>query len=342
MNVNIAWLTINRNCNLRCSWCYAQEFWNNSNNMSYQLAKQLIDLLYQAGVRKVYFIGGEPTLHPDFFKMLTYARELGFESVIVTNGVLLGNDSFCKKIVDMNYNLLHFGISLKGMSSQEYISNCGKDSFSAVMKGISNCRSYNLSYSLSYVLSTENVDDIVDFAQNFRKYNKDDGIAFALCNDAILQSGKFNKSSEHPLKIERVFCKNYKDINSILEGRLSLHQIFPLCQCSSDVLKHMQDSNQLYTSCHVHTRSGVVFDTDGALLLCNHLAGFSFGKYGEDFWDFPSFMRFWESDYAVDIHRQFTTMPSLKCRDCHMQEQCGGGCCTQWFSNTFDSFENYD
>ena len=341
MKVNIAWLTINRGCNLRCSWCYAQGLIENNNSMSFELSKALMDLLFQAGVRKIYFIGGEPTLHPDFFDMLSFAKERGFQSVVVTNGVLLGQSSFCEKILKLQYDSLLFGISFKGMSKEEYISNCKRDCFSQVINGVRNCRLYHFNYSLSYVLSTENIDDLVEFCRNFRKYNKEDGIAFALCNDAILESGEIVKSSDHPLKIERVFTKEYPTIHSILDGRLTLHQIFPLCQCSDNTLNLMQERNQLYTSCHVHARSGVVFDTDGGLLLCNHLAGFSFGRYGKDFSDFPSFERFWDSEYAVSIHKKFTSMPSAKCQTCYQQERCGGGCCTQWFSNTFDSFEKY-
>ena len=85
----------------------------------------------------------------------------------------------------------------------------------------------------------------------------------------------------------------------------------------------------------------MIFDTDGSLLLCNHLARFNFGQFGKDFCDYISFKRFWDSDYAVEIHRKLTTMPSTKCKDCSIQEKCGGGCCIQWFSNTFDSFVNY-
>lgn len=341
MNVNVAWLTINRICNLRCSWCYAQEVIDDSQNMCYDLAKILIDILQQAGVGKIYFIGGEPTLHPELFNMLAYAKENGFESVVVTNGIALSRTDFCEQVHAVQYENLHFGISLKGISATEYIENCGRDSFDLVVRGVRNCKLYGFKHSLSYVLTTSNIENITSFATTFKTFNFDKNITFALCNDVVLQDGEILKNSEHPLKIEHVFEKKYKELDSILNGRLTLHQSFPLCCCSADLIGKMEERHQIYTSCHVHTRSGVIFDTDGSLLLCNHLARFNFGQFGKDFCDYISFKRFWDSDYAVEIHRKLTTMPSTKCKDCSIQEKCGGGCCIQWFSNTFDSFVNY-
>lgn len=341
MDINVAWLTINRICNLRCSWCYAQELIDESPNMCYDLAKNLIDILHQAGVTKIYFIGGEPTLHPELFKMLSYAKENEFESVVVTNGIALSSTDFCDRVRALQYEKLHLGISLKGISAADYIENCGRDSFHLVVRGIGNSKQYGFNYSLSYVLTTDNIDSITNFADTFNAFSFDKNITFALCNDVVLQDGEILKNSKHPLEIERVFEEKYEEINSILNGRFTLHQSFPLCQCSTNLIKKMEVRHQIYTSCHVHTRSGVIFDTDGSLLLCNHLAGFSFGQFGKDFSDYNSFKHFWNSDYAVEMHRRLTTMPSTECRDCSIQEKCGGGCCIQWFSNTFDSYVNY-
>lgn len=43
MNVFSTWLTVNRQCNLKCKWCYAQQM-DESNNMDLSMAKKLIDI----------------------------------------------------------------------------------------------------------------------------------------------------------------------------------------------------------------------------------------------------------------------------------------------------------
>ena len=191
------------------------------------------------------------------------------------------------------------------------------------------------------MLTTDNIDTIDNFAQEFHAYIPNKGITFALCNDVVLQDGEILKNSLHPLRIERVFREKYDILCSKLNMQFSLHQTFPLCQCDEDLLNLMESRNQLYTSCHVHNRDGIIFDETGGLLLCNHLAGFQIGKYGVDFFDAESLIEYWDSDYLVELHQKLTTMPTERCSNCEKAMFCGGGCCIQWFSHTFSSFEQY-
>ncbi len=341
MNVDVAWLTINRTCNLKCKWCYAQEFITQKRAMDVELALKLLDILAELGVEKVYLIGGEPTVHPHFFDILRLTIDRGFETVVVTNAVALSSENFCNTILSLNHPKLQFGISIKGATREDYIGNCGVDSFERVLSGIRNCDKFGFDYGLSYVLTTDNIDTIDTFAQEFHKHIPNKGITFALCNDVVLQNGEILKNNSHPLKIERVFKQKYDKLCSILDMQLSLHQTFPLCQCDKDLFNLMESRNQLYTSCHVHNRDGIIFDETGGLLLCNHLAGFQMGKYGVDFSDAESLIDYWDSDYLVELHRRLTTMPTEKCENCEESVFCGGGCCIQWFSNSFSSFEQY-
>ena len=342
MDLNVAWLTTNRNCNLACSWCYAQDFFEVSNKMDYELAKKMIDICVTAGVRKFFLIGGEPTIYPELFKIIGYIATFNLEVVIVTNGLLLGNEEFCKKIEQVGYSKIHFGISLKGASDAEYVKNCKKNGFELVLQGISNCERYGFNYSLSYVLTAENIDEIDLFAKRIAETGIKQSISFQICNDVITNDGIIIENKSHPLKIDKGFAKKYDDVCAHLDDNFYLHQIFPLCQCDQELLKKMRKKNQITTACHVHERNGVIFDIDGSLLLCNHLAGFGFGKFGEDFKDYRSFYEFWESPKVVDLHKKFTTMPSLECEKCNTTTECGGGCCNQWFSNDFSSFEKYN
>lgn len=341
MNIKLSWLTINRNCNLSCHWCYSKEYLNNYDIMPLDLSKKLIDISFESGVQKIFLIGGEPTINPYLFEILQYIIALDLEIVIVTNGIMLADKSFCNKIVDLNYNKLHFGISIKGSSDDYYKNNCGIEGYKLILNGISNCKEYNLKYSLSYVLSTDNIDSLDEFASQLRKDGVKEHISFSICNDIIRKDGSVIKDWQHPLKIDRVFADKYNDICKILNDKFTLHQVLPLCQCTNWLLDEMIKKNQIITTCHVHIRNGAIFDTDGSLLLCNHLAGFNAGKYGVDFWDHQSFCAYWESENAISLHTKLTNMPTLECKKCDKSSQCGGGCCVQWFSNDFNTYRNY-
>lgn len=93
-------------CNQDCSFCayriegYTERFAviedggiknHNPNRMIPQLkAQEILEDLAEMGVRAVQFTGGgEPTVHPNCAVLLRYARNLGMEIALVTNGVKL-------------------------------------------------------------------------------------------------------------------------------------------------------------------------------------------------------------------------------------------------------------
>lgn len=338
MNINSTWLTINRNCNLACKWCYAANTCSRD-IMPLELCKKLIDISTDCGVTNIKLIGGEPTIYPRFFELMKYLISKNIVIIVVTNGIMLSVDNFCEQILQLNYPKIHFGISLKGSSSNDYIRDCESDSFDLVIKGINNCKQYNFDYSLSYVLSEENLPNIVKFGEEIKRYVSK-SIFFTFCNDCL--NFENNTSRHVPLiNLDVQFSEKYDKLASILKDKFALHQFFPLCLCNKEILDKMIKKKQVMTACHALKRNGLIFDTDGSILLCNHLAGFGLGKYGIDFYDADSFSQFWDSDYAIDIHKRFTRMPSKECKNCSIKSKCGGGCCIQWFSNRFEDYKMF-
>lgn len=61
------WLTINRLCNLNCSWCYAKSIKaSKRNDMSMETVDKAVQLFRKMPMESVILIGGEPTIHPNF------------------------------------------------------------------------------------------------------------------------------------------------------------------------------------------------------------------------------------------------------------------------------------
>ncbi|MCB9764436.1 MAG: radical SAM protein [Alphaproteobacteria bacterium] len=80
---------VNRACNARCRFCFAV-FSEVPGALSRGDALRLIAALAEAGVEKLNFAGGEPTLWPHLAPALREARRLGLTTSIVTNGFRLG------------------------------------------------------------------------------------------------------------------------------------------------------------------------------------------------------------------------------------------------------------
>lgn len=338
MNIVSTWLTLNRACNLSCKWCYAQKTAKKS-NMKLDVAKRLIDISVGMGSKNFKLIGGEPTIYPYFFEILEYLITFNVDIIIVTNGIKLADKEFCYALKKYNYPKLHLGISIKGSSDEEYLHDCGNRGYSLLLNGIKNCDEMKLSYSLSYLLTNENIKTLESFANNIKLSGIKKSIFMSYCNNVISE----NDSTDNKLMLEMdyAFSKKYEIINTILENKLHLHQIFPLCMCEPTTYAKMLERGQVTTTCHVNKRNGLIFDTDGSILLCNHLAGYGIGQFDIDFSDLTSFKKYWNSKYVIDLYNKFTTIPSESCLNCEYITRCGGGCFLQWFTQHFNEYKKY-
>jgi MoaA/NifB/PqqE/SkfB family radical SAM enzyme len=84
-------------CNERCVHCFNpgaahspdQKPNRNTDELSFEEAKQLLDELHEAGVFKLTLSGGEVFVRKDFMDIVAHARGLGMQVNIYTNGLLL-------------------------------------------------------------------------------------------------------------------------------------------------------------------------------------------------------------------------------------------------------------
>jgi len=75
-------------CNYRCRFCFAT-YRDIQGQLSVEDAKRLLQLIREAGVEKLNFAGGEPTLHPQIGELVAEAHRLGFVTTLITNGACL-------------------------------------------------------------------------------------------------------------------------------------------------------------------------------------------------------------------------------------------------------------
>ena len=75
-------------CNERCVHCYLDH--DDHGEMTTAEVKHVLDQLAAEGTLFLIFSGGELLLRKDFFELLAYARELGFDVKLKTNAILMG------------------------------------------------------------------------------------------------------------------------------------------------------------------------------------------------------------------------------------------------------------
>jgi radical S-adenosyl methionine domain-containing protein 2 len=78
---------LTKSCNFNCKYCFAKFNDIQGNGLSKSEQIELIRQLAESGkFRKINFAGGEPTLVPHIAELIQYAKSIGFETSIVTNG----------------------------------------------------------------------------------------------------------------------------------------------------------------------------------------------------------------------------------------------------------------
>jgi MoaA/NifB/PqqE/SkfB family radical SAM enzyme len=84
--LSFLWLELTGRCNLKCVHCYADSGpHGRPDNVGTERWLSLLSEAAALGVKSVQFIGGEPTLHPDFRRLILSTRQLGLEVEVYTN-----------------------------------------------------------------------------------------------------------------------------------------------------------------------------------------------------------------------------------------------------------------
>ncbi|MBX2798845.1 MAG: radical SAM protein [Myxococcales bacterium] len=95
-------IEITQRCNLTCPTCYADSSPQRHETMERSRFEALVDQLLEQGKGDADLIqlsGGEPTLHPDLFEMISYALDRGVKQVYVnTNGIKLAKRAFAERV----------------------------------------------------------------------------------------------------------------------------------------------------------------------------------------------------------------------------------------------------
>lgn len=80
-------LLLTDRCNLRCRHCYLGE--PRGADLPFEEAVRLLDQFDRLGGLRLLLSGGEPLLHPDFWRLNELLPRWSFRSVLLTNGVLI-------------------------------------------------------------------------------------------------------------------------------------------------------------------------------------------------------------------------------------------------------------
>lgn len=158
-------------CNLTCPTCYAGSSPDFGRHRTLEEIEKMFDVIVaNEGTPDVVQIsGGEPTVHPDFFKILDIAKSKPIRHLMLnTNGIRIAKDvAFVEKLASY---MPDFEIYLQFDSFRGSVLQTlrGKDLTDLRMKAIENLNKFNLSTTLVVTLqkglNDDEIGEIIDFA----------------------------------------------------------------------------------------------------------------------------------------------------------------------------------
>jgi len=153
----VVW-NMTRRCNLKCIHCYAHaRSVADSDELSTQEGKALIDDLAAFGSPVILFSGGEPLMREDLPELAEYAVSKGMRAVISTNGTLI-TAQMARTLKEIG--LSYVGISLDGMEDIHDRFRGMKGAYKSSMEGIRNCQAAGIKVGLRFTMNQINVEDI--------------------------------------------------------------------------------------------------------------------------------------------------------------------------------------
>lgn len=159
-------------CTLNCIWCHSAEY-NEQNNTIIPTDHlfRIADFAKKWGVKSIHvFGGGEPLMHPGLCSFLEYAKSLGLETGLITNGILLDEDTIGTIVRCCRW----IGISVDAGSAETWMKVKGVSNPELYDRVIKNIRDLcylrdayhsNCSICAKYLLHPENANDILKCAK---------------------------------------------------------------------------------------------------------------------------------------------------------------------------------
>lgn len=157
--LDFAWLELTETCNLRCIHCYEGDAHKDTQRLrlTFTQWKNVIKQLRDIGCRRIEFIGGEPTVYPQFEELLEYAAALGHGVEIFSN-LQAFNDQIIGVAKD-NDIMVHF--SIYGSSAAIHDSVTRKTgSFEILMNRLDRLLESNVRVVPAITIMRQNQEDI--------------------------------------------------------------------------------------------------------------------------------------------------------------------------------------
>ncbi|PMP90191.1 MAG: radical SAM/SPASM domain-containing protein [Caldisphaera sp.] len=162
----IVWNMTNM-CNLNCLHCYQKAGKPTPDELTLEEKIMLIDQLDKAGVASIALSGGEPTIHPDFYRIAKEISKRGIHTAVATNGWTFSN---INNLIKAKENGLRYvEVSLDSAVPEKHDKFRGvKGSWERAVKALENAVKLGMDHGMAVTITKLNINetkDLLDLAE---------------------------------------------------------------------------------------------------------------------------------------------------------------------------------
>ncbi|MFA5866026.1 MAG: radical SAM protein [Phycisphaerae bacterium] len=255
----LANIDLTNRCNLNCPVCFANA---NMSGFVYEPSyEQVVEMLQRLRDYRpipctcVQFSGGEPTVHPDFMKIVAKALSMGFSQIqIATNGIKMADEEFARQAAKAGLHTLY--LQFDGVSDDVYMQTRGKAIMKYKIAVVENCRKFGMKICLVPTLirgvSSDQVGKILQFAVD----NID------VCSGISYQPVSFTARIDmSELDKKRYTVGDLAHDISQASGADPIRDFFPLSFAVpfSEMISVICQAPKIQTPCHTDCANGTYF-----------------------------------------------------------------------------------
>ncbi len=152
-------LNITKKCNLACRHCYLGVSVNT--HMEPSTFEKAVSQFEDMGGLKLMISGGEPLLHPEFWKLMEFLISCELRIVLLSNGTLIDE----KTALRLSGYVHEVQVSIDGISSHDLLR--GKGSYDKAMRGISNLKNFDIPVSIATMIHRYNAVEFEEMQKLF-------------------------------------------------------------------------------------------------------------------------------------------------------------------------------
>ena len=171
----LAVIDLTNHCNFKCPICFAEAKGEGSHYfLEMEVVVKMLKALLNRPIpcRSVQFSGGEPTLHPEFPKIVRTARDLGFTHIqVATNGSRFVDPDYAKLCEESGLHTLY--LQFDGMNDDVYLKMRGQRLLDKKLAAVRSIEQTNMRLVLvPAIMSSVNVDQLGPIFQFALEHSK--------------------------------------------------------------------------------------------------------------------------------------------------------------------------